>query len=235
MEAGARDPRKRSDAASRPGGPGGSAPSRTGKPRGLPPTKAPKAEEDAAKAAAKERKAVQRTARKKQQEERRRQREKRREENAARRTQVRAEKDKKRRKSQAQRVEKKRQRKRARKEKRQVLQAKRRARRLAAYFGALELARRFGRLVWPAYTRKLPPAKAVGVLVLNVVPFPGLGTALYGKWERGLVQFLLTFVFLLGWVWAVTDGVRIVIGAFGGDVRRKEDPGRVKRSAAVRR
>ena len=72
--------------------------------------------------------------------------------------------------------------------------------------------------VWPPYTRRLPRGRAVACLVLNVAPFPGLGTALYGKWERGLAQFLLTFLFLIGWVWAVADGVRVVIAAFGEPV-----------------
>jgi hypothetical protein len=90
---------------------------------------------------------------------------------------------------------------------------------------------RLRRLVWPEYTRRVPKATAVVVLVLNVAPFPGLGTVIYGKWERGLVQFLLTFVFLLGWLWAMLDGVRVVLRAFESQGRSVE---RSRRSQAAR-
>ena len=69
--------------------------------------------------------------------------------------------------------------------------------------------------IWPEHTRDIGRPLAVAVLVLNIVPFPGLGTALYGRVGRGALQFLLTFVFLLGWIWAMADGVRILRRAFG--------------------
>lgn len=80
--------------------------------------------------------------------------------------------------------------------------------------------RRLGRILVPATTRRIPRAKALLVLVLNIAPFPGLGTVMYGKLERGIVQFLLTFVFLIGWFWAIADGVRIVHRAFASSRRR---------------
>ncbi|MBW3582995.1 MAG: hypothetical protein KY455_07850 [Euryarchaeota archaeon] len=66
----------------------------------------------------------------------------------------------------------------------------------------------------PKHPRRVPKGQAILIFVLNAFPFPGLGTVLYGKWERGLAQFLLTFVFLIGWVWSVTDGIVIVKNAF---------------------
>lgn len=125
-----------------------------------------------------------------------------------------------RRKERAKREEKRRLRRKKRQEARQVRAARRRARRLAFVLGSRQAMVRLGRLVWPEYTRKIPPLKAVVVFVLNVVPFPGLGTVIYGKWERGLVQFLLTFVFLIGWLWAVTDGIRVMLRAFESDDRQ---------------
>lgn len=66
----------------------------------------------------------------------------------------------------------------------------------------------------PRHPRRVPKGQAILILALNTFPFPGLGTVLYGKWERGLAQFLLTFVFLIGWIWSVTDGILIVKNAF---------------------
>lgn len=74
--------------------------------------------------------------------------------------------------------------------------------------------RRIIQWVFPDHTRRVARGKAIAILVLNIFPFPGLGTALYGHWERGLMQFLLTFLFLIGWVWAVFDGIRIVSAAY---------------------
>lgn len=129
----------------------------------------------------------------------------------------RAKRDAARNQARAKREEKRRVKREKRSQERQVRAARRRARRLALLLWTKHAIHRFGRFIWPAYTRRLSPPRAVFVLLLNVFPFPGLGTVVYGKWERGAAQFLLTFLFLIGWVWAVTDGVRVVLRAFEQD------------------
>lgn len=186
---------------------------------------------DPRKRKAQEEKERVRQARKREQETRRRQREARRRQRQAKRRERLKKKRAAREQTARGRQEKRKKRKQVREEKRSVRRARRQARRLALLLGLQVLARRFGRLVWPAYTRRLPRGKAVLVLLLNVAPFPGLGTVVYGKWERGLVQFALTFVFLLGWLWAVADGVRITARAFEPERRSQE---RARRVAARR-
>lgn len=83
--------------------------------------------------------------------------------------------------------------------------------------------------LWPEHTRVVSKPFAVVVLVLNIAPLPGLGTALYGRWERGALQLVLTFLFLIGWVWAIADGLRIVHRAFTGP-----DPRRAPRTTGSR-
>lgn len=84
---------------------------------------------------------------------------------------------------------------------------------------------------WPATTRDIGRGPALLVLVLNIAPFPGLGTILYGQVARGVAQFVLTFVFLIGWAWAIIDGIRIVRRAYRGpDPRRAMLRGRSPRS-----
>lgn len=76
----------------------------------------------------------------------------------------------------------------------------------------------------PRHPRPVAKPFAVTILSLNIAPFPGLGTVLYGKWERGLAQFLLTFVFLIGWVWAVSDGIIAVRTAWKADAKPPRGP-----------
>lgn len=84
---------------------------------------------------------------------------------------------------------------------------------------------RFMEWIWPANTRDIGRGPATLVLILNIVPFPGLGTAIYGRVERGAAQFALTFLFLIGWVWAIADGIRIVQTAYRGDLRGRGTTG----------
>lgn len=82
---------------------------------------------------------------------------------------------------------------------------------------AVKLRRQLAALrawVAPPVTRRMSRPMSVLILILNIIPFPGLGTALYGHWERGLAQFLLTFLFLIGWIWAIIEGIRIVVASF---------------------
>ena len=57
--------------------------------------------------------------------------------------------------------------------------------------------------------------KALLILILNIVPLPGLGTIIYGRFLRGLVEILTSWL-LIGFIFAVIDGVQIYTKASSG-------------------
>jgi TM2 domain-containing membrane protein YozV len=50
--------------------------------------------------------------------------------------------------------------------------------------------------------------KALLILILNIVPLPGLGSIIYGRVLRGLLE-LLTGWLVIGYIFSVLDGVQV--------------------------
>jgi TM2 domain-containing membrane protein YozV len=50
---------------------------------------------------------------------------------------------------------------------------------------------------------------AVVILILNILPLPGLGTVIYGRVLRGILEFITAFL-LVGWIFAILDGIQIL-------------------------
>lgn len=55
---------------------------------------------------------------------------------------------------------------------------------------------------------------AVAILVINIV-IPGVGTMIYGRILRGVVE-LLTSWLIVGWVFALIDGIQVLTKATSG-------------------
>ena len=60
---------------------------------------------------------------------------------------------------------------------------------------------------------------AIVVLILNIIPIPGIGTIIYnvqtgdGKWVNAIVPIVLSltfFLWILGLIWALVDGIKIL-------------------------
>lgn len=63
---------------------------------------------------------------------------------------------------------------------------------------------------------------AIVVLILNIIPIPGIGTIIYNvktgddKWVNAIVPIVLSITFFLwifGFVWALVDGIKILNAA----------------------
>lgn len=57
---------------------------------------------------------------------------------------------------------------------------------------------------------KVTQGKAIAILILNFIP--GVGTMVYGRIGRGVVDLVLT-VILIGWFMALADSIQILTKA----------------------
>jgi TM2 domain-containing membrane protein YozV len=57
--------------------------------------------------------------------------------------------------------------------------------------------------------------KALLILILNIIPLPGLGTIIYGRVLRGIVELLTSWI-IIGFIFAVIDGVQLYTKATSG-------------------
>jgi len=61
-------------------------------------------------------------------------------------------------------------------------------------------------------TKKVSMPMAVVILILNILPLPGLGSVIYGRVVRGILEFLTCWL-IVGYVFSIVDGVRILMHA----------------------
>lgn len=69
-------------------------------------------------------------------------------------------------------------------------------------------------------TKQVTKGMAIAILVLNIIPFPGLGTLIYGRTLRGIIEFVTSFI-LIGLVFAILDGIQVLTKAAQGQPAMK--------------
>lgn len=69
-------------------------------------------------------------------------------------------------------------------------------------------------------TKPVTKGMAIAILVLNIIPFPGLGTLIYGRALRGIIEFVTSFI-LVGLIFAILDGIQVLTKATQGQPAMK--------------